>query len=113
MLCGFDGVYFQLNHINHCHGYTDYLPSDIARFEQATPQSLQKFAQQYLGKNQRAIVYGVPGDKHIEDVPAVAEKEVAMEATPDREPWRAQAPASGPPSTLHLPAPNVFKLANG
>src|SRR5205807_2107780 len=75
--------------------------------------SLQQVAAQVLGKQQRAVVYGVPGAKHVEDVPAKPEAAVALEATADREPWRAQAPPAGPPSQLHLPAPNVFKLANG
>ncbi len=113
-LGGFGGVADRLNQYNHFLGDPGYLPRDFQRYEQATTASLQKFAAQSLGKNQRAVVYGVAGEKHIEDVPKGKAAEAAKSGPPaDREPWRAQAPPAGPPSALHLPAPQVFKLANG
>src|SRR5205814_3108047 len=75
-LGGFGGVADRINQYNHYLGDPGYLPQDIGRYEQATPAALQKFATAMLAKNQRAVVYGVPGEKKIEEVPQ-AKNEVA------------------------------------
>ncbi len=112
-LGGFGGVADRLNTYNHYLGDPGYLAQDIGRYEQATPAALQKFASAMLGKNQRAVIYGVPGEKKIDDVPQ-AKNEVAPTPPPaDREPWRSTVPGPGPASKLNLPAPQTFKLANG
>src|SRR5205814_160604 len=107
------GVADRLNMYNHYLGDPDYLAKDIGRYEQATPATLQKYAAASLGKGQRAVVYGVPGEKKIEDV-AQAKNEVAKAQPPaDREPWRSTPPPTGPASKLVLPAPQTFQLGNG
>ena len=73
-----------------------------------------------MGKNQRAVVYGVPGKKVIDDVPKTPESEEAKDAaaasssgTTGQQDWRAQQPKAGPTSQLALPTPKRFKLSNG
>jgi zinc protease len=62
------------------------------------------------------VVYGVPGQKVIDDVPrsthVPASQPVASAAAADQE-WRKQAPAPGPASPMQLPVPGTFKLSNG
>src|SRR4051794_16128223 len=68
-LGGFGGVADVLNQYNQYTGDPGYLPKDLARYDAATTASVQKFAQASLGKNQRVVVYGVPGEKKLNDVP--------------------------------------------
>ncbi len=112
-LGGFGGVADRLNMYNHYLGDPGYLANDIGRYEHATPAALQRFASQSLGKNQRAVVYGIPGEKVVEDVPQAKVEAAKSEPPADREPWRSETPGAGPASKLILPAPLTFKLANG
>jgi zinc protease len=68
-LGGFGGVADRLNQYNHFLGNPDYLAQDLARYENATAASVQKVAAEKLARNKRVVVYGVPGEKVIEDVP--------------------------------------------
>jgi len=119
-LGGFGGVADQLNRYNHYLGDPGYLPKDIARFQRATVADLKRVAEQRLGNNQRAVVYGMPGKKVIDDPPQTKEetekesKETTNVAStmPD-ESWRKNAPKAGPESRLSLPVPATFKLSNG
>jgi zinc protease len=115
-LGGFGGVADRLNQYNHFLGDPGYLTKDLERYRRTTTGALQTVAQTRLGKQSRVVVYGVPGEKVIEDVPktthAPASQPVASTAAADQE-WRKQAPAPGPSSQMQLPVPGTFKLSNG
>ncbi len=114
-LGGFGGVADRLNQYNHYLGDPGYLPKDLARYDQATPESVRKYAQE-LTKDARVVVYGVPGEKVIDDVPrkeAAEEKKQEMAGSMPDEPWRVQTPKPGPASRLTLPTPVKFQLPNG
>jgi zinc protease len=119
-LGGFGGVADLLNRYNHYLGDPGYLPKDIARYRAQTPATLKAFAEKTFHKNNRAVVYGVPGEKKIEDVPAgpratataTAAAAAPGPAVPGQE-WRATPPGPGPSSALMLPKPQQFKLDNG
>ncbi len=118
-LGGFGGVADRLNSYNHYLGTPDFLAADIARYENASVESLQTFAQTQLGNNQRVVVYGVSGKQDLgAEVPtpkAEAKDTAKMGGEPvnaDAE-WRKDPPKPGPSSALHLPFPQEFKLVNG
>src|SRR5207245_2067104 len=54
-LGGFGGVADRLNSYNHYLGTPDFLGADIARYENASVESLKAFAQNQLGNNQRVV----------------------------------------------------------
>ena len=116
-LGGFGGVADRLNQYNHFLGDPDYLAKDLERYEQATTDSVRKIAQEKLTTNKRAVVYGVPGKKVIDDVPKTTDEEKdTVEATGNNIPgqeWRAKQPGAGVASRLTLPTPKKFTLANG
>lgn len=120
-LGGFGGVADQLNYYNQYAGDPGYLPKHLASYDGATPASVQKFAQSTLGKDQRVVVYGVPGKKVLHDVPRSPEDTDAnVKITPPytaefeaAQQWRNTAPSPGPQRPLALPRPTVFTLANG
>src|SRR6266478_2350753 len=118
-LGGFGGVADHLNSYNHYLGTPDFLAADIARYENASKESIEAFARLQLNGNQRAVVYGVPGKQDLG-------AEVPTPKAPEKDPsknnggpvnadveWRKDAPKAGPASALHLPVPEKFKLANG
>src|SRR5882762_2131545 len=118
-LGGFGGVADRLNSYNHYLGTPDFLAADIARYENASKESIEAFAQGQLNGNQRAVVYGVPGKQDLG-------AEVATPKAPEKDPsknngepvnadaeWRKEPPKPGPASALHLPVPEQFKLSNG
>ena len=117
-LGGFGGLADRLNQYNQFLHDPGYLPKDLARYDRATTADLKKIADEKLKSSARVVVYGLPGDRVVNDPPRakedskpVAEKAVAG-VMPD-EPWRANPPPAGPPSKLSLPIPASFKLANG
>ncbi|HEX8844055.1 MAG TPA: pitrilysin family protein [Pyrinomonadaceae bacterium] len=117
-LGGFGGVADRLNQYNHYLGDPDYLARDLERYEKATPASVQKIAREKLSSSTRAVVYGVPGKKVIDDVPKTAEEEkdaapASSTGAQEGQDWRAQQPGAGVASRLSLPTPKKFKLANG
>jgi zinc protease len=118
-LGGQGGVADLLNSYNHYLGTPDFLAADIARYENASIESVQAFAQGQLGNNQRVVVYGVPGKQDLgPDVPTpkLEKKEEATgggEAVNADAEWRKEQPKPSPASALHLPVPTQFKLANG
>ncbi len=115
-LGGFGGVADQLNFYNHYTGDPGYLAKDISRYTEATAASVQKFAQT-LTANSRVIAYGVPGEKHLEDVPQRKVdpnlKSQAMPGGPGNDEWRTTPPKPGTMKAPHLPLPRRFTLANG
>ena len=118
---GFGGVADTLNYYNQYTGDPGYLPKDLARYDAVTPASIQAWARATLGKNQRVVVYGVPGKKVLDDVPRSPEDTDAnVKITPQHTPefeaaqaWRATPPAPGPERPLVLPKPSVITLENG
>jgi zinc protease len=120
-LGGFGGIADMLNLYNQYTGDPGYLPKDLARYDAVTPESVRAMAARTLGKNQRVVVYGIPGEKVLHDVPRSPENTDAdVKVTPQHSPdfeaaqgWRATAPTPGPERALLLPKPNVFALPNG
>jgi len=120
-LGGFGGVADVLNRYNQYTGDAGYLPKDLQRYDAATAESVRKFAQSTLGKNQRVVVYGIPGKKVLNDVPRSpddtdANVKISPEHTAEFEQaqaWRTVAPKPGPNRPLVLPTPSVFTLGNG
>jgi zinc protease len=137
-LGGFGGVADRLNQYNHFLGNPDYLAQDLARYQNATAASVQKLAAEELARNKRVVVYGVPGEKVIQDVPkresaqgqqdqaeaqAHASPQAGSSAAPRaempkperqmKEAWRATPPPPAPSPDFTLPVPKRMELANG
>jgi zinc protease len=114
-LGGFGGIADRLNQYNHFTGDPGFLARDLGRYREATPESLRQTAASKLAAASRVVVYGVPGEKIINDVPKIEHKPSAPIAQVDIavQEWRAAEPAPGPASQLQLPVPKVFKLENG
>jgi zinc protease len=115
------GVADMMDRYNQYLGDPGYLPKDVARYEAVTVGSVQQIAQKVFGKNQRVVVYCVPGRKVTEDVPRSPEDTDAnVKVVPPypaefetAQNWRKDAPKPGPEPALHLPVPKTFALANG
>jgi len=120
-LGGFGGVADTLNRYNQYTGDPGYLPKDLARYDAVTPATVKKLVQSTLGKNQRVVVYGIPGKKVLNDVPRSPEDTDAnIKVNPEHsaefeasQAWRSTPPKAGPEPALVLPKPAVFTLANG
>jgi zinc protease len=117
-LGGFGGLADRLNQYNQYLHDPGYLPKDLERYDRATIADVKRIADENLKPTARVVVYGLPGDRVLNDPPRTRDetKEVAGAAVagtmPD-EPWRANPPQPGPPSKLTLPIPASFKLPNG
>ena len=116
-LGGFGGIADQLNAYNHYLGNPGYLPQDLARYENATPASVQKLAQS-LTSNSEVVVYAEPGQKVLHDIPKrqETEAELSAKAEPSGSPaeaWRDQPPAPAKEPAFTLPKAEQFKLDNG
>jgi zinc protease len=115
----FNGVADLLNSYNHYLGTPDFLAADIARYENATTDAVQAFAQQQLKPNDGVVVYCVPGKQDLGPEVATPPTEAKGTAKAGGEPvnedaaWREKPPAPGPERPLHLPVPEQFKLSNG
>lgn len=114
------GIADQLNGYYYFKQTPDFIAADMARYEAVSPAAVQGLLRSAFGKDARAVVYGVPGDKVITDPPRTAEAEaaapaaaVASVATAPAEDWRYTQPAAGPASALKLPVPQRFTLPNG
>jgi zinc protease len=120
-LGGFGGVADMMDRYNQYKGDPGYLPKDVARYEVLTTAGIQKVAAETFQKNQRVVVYCVPGKKVTEDVPRSpdntdADVKVIPPYTADFEAaqnWRKDVPQPGPEARLHLPSPMSFTAANG
>jgi zinc protease len=118
-LGGDGGVADRLNSYNHYLGTPDFLATDIARYENASVEAVQAFAQGQLKANQRVVVYGVPGKQDLGaevSTPKGEQKDTAKNGgepvNADAE-WRKEIPKPAAAAVLHLPVPERFKLANG
>jgi zinc protease len=120
-LGGFGGIADMLNQYNQYTGDPGYLSKDLARYDAVTPASVHDLIGKTLGKDQRVVVYGVPGKKVLNDVPrSPDDTDANVKITPSHtaefeqaQAWRATAPKPGPERALVLPKPSVFKLDNG
>jgi zinc protease len=115
-LGGFGGVADRLNQYNHFLGDPGYLPKDLERYRVATVESLRRLAENGLNKKAGAVVYGVPGQKLIHDVPKTTH-DTTTDLTgapqiPDQE-WRTNPPLPGPAPAMSLPIPKQSRLSNG
>ncbi len=119
LLGGFGGVADTLNRYNHYLNDPGYLPKDLQRYDAVTPASAKALISQNLNDSQRVVVYGVPGEKKIHDVPKTDPQVEKASETPVKnndsndEAWRKTEPRPGPLSKLTLPTPTSFKLPNG
>jgi zinc protease len=117
-LGGFGGVADRLNLYNHFLGDPAYLHRDLDRYRNTSTEALRRVAGSRLTEKSRVVVYGVPGQKTIDDVPRTGElpEEDGAGVAPGLlagQEWRMSPPATGSPSPLLLPVPEVFVLPNG
>jgi zinc protease len=110
------GVADRINSYNHHKKDPNFLEQDLQRYRKATPEAVRDFAAQYLTKNSRVVVYGMPGEPDfgppVPPSPKSTSKEGGESVNPD-EAWRAKPPAAGPEPRLAFPMLESFKLANG
>ena len=119
-LGGFGGVADTLNMYNHYLGDPGYLAKDLEHYNRATVADLKRVANEELTPNKSAVVYGVPGNKVIDDAPRTKEEQdqesketSSVQSSMPEQAWRDKAPAAGPPSSLKLPVASSFTLPNG
>ena len=118
MLGGFGGVADTLNEYNYYVNDPGYLAKDLERYQRVTPATAKAFANAYLKKNQRVVIYGVPGEPDLgPPVPTPAPAKVAAGASPEAvnsdEPWRKDRPKPAEAHAVQLPTPKSFTLNNG
>jgi len=114
-----NGVANLLNEYNHYLGNADFLAQDIARYENATIESVRSFGQVQLNPEHRVVVYAVPGTPDLGPQVPTPKAEEKGTTKAGGEPvnadaaWRQDPPAPGPQPPLHLPVPEQFTLSNG
>ncbi len=117
-LGGFGGVADRLNLYNHFIGDPGYLADDLSRYRSASVESLRSVARGSLARHSRVVVYGVPGEKKIDDVPkssVTTERTIEKPAAgnPPGQDWRSHPPLPGHAGVLSLPIPAKSVLSNG
>lgn len=116
-LGGFGGAADQLNRYNQFVHDPGFLARDLGRYDAATAATVRQVAATRLQPTARAVVYGVPGKKQIDDPPRTADAAaIASADTGGRmaeEAWRTTVPAAGPAPVVQLPTPLRFTLDNG
>ncbi len=116
-LGGFGGLADRLNQYNQFLHDPGFLPKDLERYNRATVADVKRVAAEKLKTSARAVVYGIPGERVVDDPPRSGEeqkpKNEAVASTMPDEPWRAKAPVPQPPGKLTLPVAQSFKLENG
>jgi len=115
------GVANRLNYYNFYAGTPDYFSQDIARYDAVTPAGISEVVRNIFKNDARAVIYGVPGDKVVSEIPKTSDEEnnkqsaaagPSKSAMPD-EAWRATPPKPGPTPKFALPVAKQVKLANG
>jgi zinc protease len=110
------------NRLNQYNQYLDdpgYFQKDFERYSRVTVTGLKQAARRELSPGHRVVVYGVPGEKVIHDVPRMPDEAVNLSGGPGaaveraEESWRKEAPQAGPASKLALPVAAGFTLRNG
>ncbi len=120
-LGGFGGVADMLNYYNQYTGDPGFLSKDVAMTEAVSAAGTKAATAKYLSKDSAVVVYCVPGEKKLEDVPRSPENtdadvKLVNPYTPEFEAaqdWRKTKPAPGPATQIHLPVPTEFTLDNG
>jgi len=115
-LGGFGGVADRLNQYNHFMKDPGYLSRDLQRYQNATVESLRAVARSRLKREAGVVVYGVPGQKVVHDVPksSRAAGDSFAEAHPlSGQDWRKAPPGPGPAPAMNLPVPQKLKLPGG
>ncbi|MCS0660409.1 M16 family metallopeptidase [Massilia terrae] len=114
---GGEGLANLVNRYNQYTGDPGYLQKDLERVRRVSAADVQRAARQYLQRNARAVVEGVPGKQQLPpDVPAPppSKQKAAPVAGINRdEAWRYKAPKAGPAPRFTPPKANSFQLANG
>ncbi|MBI4364353.1 MAG: insulinase family protein [Candidatus Latescibacteria bacterium] len=111
---GFGGVADRLNMYNQHMKDPGYLNQDLARYGAVTADGVKQFVAAQLGKDQRCVVHGVPGEKVLPPSPPTPEAPPKSTAQVEsKEPWRNTAPTAGPAAQVKLPMAKRFKLPNG
>lgn len=118
VLGGFGGVADTLNLYNHYLNDPGYLAKDLERYQRVTPATAKAFANAYLKRNQRVVIYGVPGLPDLgPPVPTPPPTKVAAgtgaEPVNADEPWRKDRPKPAAAHAVQLPTPKSFTLTNG
>ena len=114
-----NGVANRFNTYNHYVGTPDYLAVDLSRYENATRESVQAFAEAQLNPAHRVVAYGVPGKPDLGaevPTPKAEQKDTSRaggEGFNQEAAWREKPPAPGPARPLNLPVPERFQLSNG
>ena len=116
-----NGVANRLNYYNFYAGTPNYFTQDIARYDAVAPRDVAEAIKSWFNNSARAVVYGVPGEKVVTDVPKTTDeenKQQAAAAGPSKaamadEAWRATPPKPGPSPKFSLPVAKEVKLANG
>ena len=116
-LGGFGGLADRLNQYNQFLHDPGYLPKDLERYNRATVADMKHIAAEKLKTSARAVVYGLPGERVVDDPPRSNDepkpKNEAVAGTMPDEPWRAKPPSPQALGKLSLPVAQSFKLANG
>jgi len=112
------GVADTLNMFNHYLGDPGYLPKYLTEHRQVTAASIKTFAQNYLKRDTRVVVYSLPGRPDWGPVvpappPFKGPKGVGTEPVNADEAWRATKPEPAAAKPAQLPIPATFTLANG
>jgi zinc protease len=115
-LGGFSGVADRLNRYNHHLGDPGYLEKDLARYDAITPAALRQFVREWLVRDRRVVVHGIPGEKQLPSDPAappMPEPEMGSGPPESAESWRDRSPTAALASVIAPPRPKRFQLDNG
>jgi zinc protease len=116
-LGGFGGLADRLNQYNQFLHDPGYLPKDLERYNRTTVADIRRIAAEKLKTSARAVVYGLPGERVVDDPPRSNDepkpKNEAVAGTMPDEPWRGKAPSPQTLGKLSLPVAQSFMLANG
>lgn len=114
---GNDGLANLVNRYNQYTGDPGYLQKDLERVGRVSAADVQRAARQYLQRNARAVVEGVPGQQtlppEVPTPPPSKQKAQAVAGINRDEAWRYKAPKAGPAPRFTLPRADSFQLANG
>ena len=96
-LGGFGGLADRLNQYNQFLHDPGYLPKDLERYNRVTVADVKRIASERLKTSARAVVWGLPGERVVDDPAKATEtataKNSAVTGTMPDESWRAKAPA--------------------
>jgi zinc protease len=107
-----------LNMFNQYVGDPAYLPKYLTEHRQVTAASVKAFAQNYLKRDARIVVYSVSGRPDWGPAVPVAPpfkgaKGTGAESVNGDESWRADKPAPAAAKPVQLPTPTTYTLSNG